>query len=225
MRARATWTPLVALAVSLLAPGRAAVADEELLPGQTRTDWRERPHLYAGILASGDLVAAQVTDYDPAVLGRAGGGGGFVGGLRLFPFLAAEGTLTVSAQQARWSARTAQMVPLDSALLVVGAGDVRVYVGRLAEAEAYVLGGVGMAQLRVSYPSDPEYAALDSLFARGLAVDVGGGLDYWFGPMLSLGGRLLHRGIYFWEPAIELEVEQRSLASLIVLDVVLTVHL
>jgi hypothetical protein len=76
--------------------------------------------------------------------------------------------------------------------------DVKLHVPTRSRLEPFFQGGLGFAILGANYPANYNY---DKVFASGLAFNVGGGLEFFAGSWISIGGRLLYRGFRFGEPS------------------------
>lgn len=154
--------------------------------------FRHRVHGYMGGQAGGMFVLAQVTDYTEGYLSH-GGGAGLFGGLRLGPFVSLELNWTISFHD---DALTQKY--LDSLYLMTVTADAKIHIPTYGPVEPYFQAGVGFAYIGATYY---DCTACDSIFAKGPAFNVGGGMDFWLGPWFSIGGRILYRGLYFNEDA------------------------
>ena len=167
--------------------------------GAPRWGFRHRLHGYIGGQLSGFIVAAQVTEYDHGYLGH-GGGGGLYGGVRLGPFVSLEANWNITFHDESWRAVTPGGTViedryLDSIYLMTLTADAKIHIPTRGPVEPFFQGGIGFAFIGATY-ADPDYDG-DTIFAKGPAFNLGGGLDIWLGPWLSVGGRLLYRGPYF----------------------------
>lgn len=159
-------------------------------PRMGQWGFRHRVHGYIGGQAGGMFVLAQVTDLTEGYLSH-GGGAGLFGGIRLGPFVSLEANWTISFHDDALTDRT-----LDSLYLMTITADAKIHIPTYGPVEPYFQAGVGFAYIGASYY---DCAACDSIFAKGPAFNVGGGMDFWLGPWFSLGGRILYRGLYFSE--------------------------
>lgn len=166
--------------------------------GAPRWGFRHRLHGYIGGQLSGFIVAAQVTEYDHGYLGH-GGGGGLYGGVRLGPFVSLEANWNITFHDESWRTVTPggtviEDTYLDSIYLMTLTADAKIHIPTRGPVEPFFQGGIGFAFIGATYAQGYDG---DSIFAKGPAFNLGGGLDIWLGPWLSVGGRLLYRGLYF----------------------------
>jgi opacity protein-like surface antigen len=180
-------------------------------PPRPMFGYRHRIHFYAGAQATGIGIIAEKTDYQAGgYLGRGGGGGGLFAGVRLGPFFALEANWNITYHKVAedwttgctydycygaryWSAFHLQTVDLNGKIHIPTRGPI----------EPYVQLGIGYAFLGISWEDDwnayyTEHG--DYIFASGFGFNIGGGLDFWLSPFVSLGGRLLYKGVRFGEP-------------------------
>ena len=161
--------------------------------GHSRFGFRHRFHAYAGGHLGGLVIMNQaVGDQGVGFLGH-GGGGGLFGGLRLSPFLSVEANWAISYHDETLG----QSTYLDSIYLMSITADAKIHIPTRGPAEPYFQAGIGFAYIGASYGDGAPID--DSVFAKGPAFNVGGGVDLWLGPHFSVGGRVLYKGLYFNE--------------------------
>jgi hypothetical protein len=167
-----------------------------------RWGYRHRIHGYVGAQLTGIGIINEKTDYTTGgYLGGGGGGGGIFGGVRLGPFFSLElnWNITYHNVQEDWgyySAFHLQVIELNG----------KIHIPTQSIVEPYVQLGIGFAFLGASW--DDSYCGYhtcyvdsgDYIFAKGFDFNIGGGLDIWLSPFMSLGGRVLYKGMRFGEP-------------------------
>lgn len=157
--------------------------------------FRHRVHGYVGGQLSAVAVLAQSTDYSEGYMGS-GGGGGLFGGVRLGPFLSVEGNWSVSYHDDRAIEGDTLFVALDALYMMNFSVDGKLHLPTYGPIEPYLQAGVGFAYLGATFASDYDG---DSVLASGPLFNLGVGLDGWISPWLTLGGRILYRGLAFGE--------------------------
>lgn len=168
--------------------------------GMPRWGFRHRVHGYVGGYLQGFVVAAQVTDYNTGYLSH-GGGGGLFGGIRLGPFFSLELDWGITYHDESFDTGGGTTTTfLDSLYLMTFTLNGKIHIPTRGPIEPYFQAGIGFAYIGASYGAGG-CLDCDSIFAKGPAFNIGGGLDFWMGPFFSLGGRLLYRGLYFTEDA------------------------
>jgi hypothetical protein len=182
---------LSAAALMLLAAD--ARADEAAV---SRADDRGRLHVYAGLFGSAHLVAGQSTDYRRGYLDHGGGGGAFAG-VRLDRFWAIELGWRTTVNGEEFESARVTNIPLERlAVTTVGVGP-RLYLPVPIEwiAQPYAQASAGYSAILVRFTDCPD---CDTVFAKGPAAELGGGVDFRLGRRLSAGlratGQLLHFG-------------------------------
>ena len=161
--------------------------------GQWRA--RHRLHGYIGAQLTGLIVVAQVTDYETGYLGH-GGGGGIFGGVRFNPWLAIELNWNATYHDERFDAGSSTVIVLDSIYLMSITADAKIHIPTWGPIEPFIQAGIGFAYIGANYD---DCIGCDSIFASGPAFNLGGGVDIWLGPHISVGGRMLYKGLYFNE--------------------------
>jgi len=173
---------------------------------------RHRPHGYVGGQLTGFAVANQAGNFD--YLGQ-GGGGGLFGGFRISPFLSIEGNWGITYHDNNYDS-----YDIDAFYVMTFTGDLKVHIPTRGPLEPYFQGGVGFAWTGATYGGG-YYGDEATVWAKGLTFALGGGVDFWLSPFLSLGGRLLYRGLAFGE---EQDKTDANYVSGVTLDVNLTLH-
>lgn len=190
-------------------------------PPRPMFGYRHRVHGYVGAQLTGIGILAQSRD-NAGYLGPGGGGGGLFGGVRLGPFFALELNWNFTYHNVLddyydywggnqyWSAFHLQTIELNG----------KIHIPTRGAIEPYIQLGVGFAFLGVSW--DDRYTDYwgttygqsgDYVFASGVAFNVGGGLDVWLSPFVSLGGRVLYKGIRFGEEKFAMTSSSKSKAA------------
>ena len=159
-------------------------------PQRPRMGARHRPHLYVGGQLMGFAVANQAgTEY----LGP-GGGGGLFGGFRFSPYFGIEGNWTVTYHDEQFADGTT--IDIDAFYVMTFTADAKIFIPTFGPLEPYFQAGVGFAYTGATYGSG-YYGDEASIWASGPTFNVGGGVDFYVGPNISIGARLLYRGFYF----------------------------
>lgn len=155
--------------------------------------FKHRFHLYVAPYATGFVTAGQYTDAETdRYLGGGGGGVGILGGLRLGPMLSLELNGSVTFHSVYEGYDYSDMFHLQ-----VWTADAKIHIPTRSPLEPFIQGGLGYAFLGQSV-SD-RYGTSDYIFTEGPAWNLGGGLDLWVSPVMSIGGRLLWRGMWLGE--------------------------
>lgn len=190
--------------------------------------FKHRFHFYVGLQGSALVVVDQSSGAGAAGPGEFlghGGGGGLFAGLRMGRWFALELNWAMTYHNFyeeydaywdyyEWSALHLQTMTLDGKLHIPTWGIV----------EPFVQAGVGFSFAGVSFGDD--YSQEDYNYASGVAFNVGGGLDIWLGPFITLGGRILYRGMAFGEPSIDARgrTTYRNYVSGVALDANVAAH-
>jgi hypothetical protein len=212
------------LLIALTLSSALARAEPVLVVPTPPADPRHRVHGYLGGQFMGLVAASQATSYEQGYLSHFGGGVGFFAGVRLSPYVSLEANWTTTLHDEAWGDRYAESVKLRFIYVMTGTVDVKLHLPGHAIAEPYFQLGAGVAVVGGSYPDDPRYQSLSSIFAKGAAVNAGAGLDLWVAPYLSLGGRVLYRGLYFGAPSFMVGESYRNLVSGVSVDAMATLH-
>ena len=201
-------------------------------PPRPMFGYRHRIHFYAGAQATGNGVLAQSADA-AGYLGRGGGGGGLFAGIRLGPFFSLELNWNLTYHNVLedyysywgnnhyWSAFHLQTVELNGKIHIPTRGPV----------EPYIQLGIGYAFLGVSWDDSYNYSGWNEsgeyVFASGVDFNIGGGLDFWLSPFVSLGGRILYKGARFGEPTFNgpgSSAKYTNFANMVNVDLNVTLH-
>lgn len=192
-------------------------------PPRPMFGYRHRIHGYVGGQLTGIATLGQTLKYSNygGYLGHGGGGGGLFGGVRLGPFFSLELNWNITWHQAAedywgtyWSAFHLQTVELDG----------KIHIPTRGLVEPYFQVGIGFAFLGASWEDRWSGVGADYIFASGVDFNVGGGLDVWLSPFLTVGGRVLYKGMRFGESAIQATRYGANFASAINVDVNLAIH-
>ncbi|PID38045.1 MAG: hypothetical protein CSA65_00735 [Proteobacteria bacterium] len=167
-------------------------------PQRPAFGYRHRPHAYVGGHLMGMAIANQATDFD--YMGH-GGGGGLYGGFRLSPFFAIEGNWMITYHDAAWGDRNTIDV-INAFYIMSFTADAKIYIPTFGPLEPYFQAGIGFAYTGTSGYDDGWTYDEPTVWASGPTFNAGGGLDFYLGPHLAFGGRLLYRGFYFSAPDI-----------------------
>jgi len=162
-------------------------------PYQSRYSFRHRMHGYLGGQVMGMAMLHQRVDG----VGHVGSGGGFglFGGARLSPFIALELNWTFTFHDESWNEGNWVIHAIDMLSMQTITGDLKIHIPTFGPLEPFVQVGGGFGFLGVT----GDYYNDGYIFTSGPMFNLGGGLDLWFGPFFSIGGRVLYRGIYFTE--------------------------
>ena len=159
----------------------------------------DRPHFYVGGQLGGFFIAKQVTD-QAGYMGQGGGGGAFAG-FRFNRMFALELNLGLTYHNETLGAfGGGSIIALNNLFLLTTTIDAKFYLVSRGQFQPYLQAGVGYGYLGASY-SDGYCSNFncDTTFAQGPLFQLGGGFDYWLTPRVTLGSRLLYRGIAFSE--------------------------
>jgi hypothetical protein len=197
-------------------------------PPRPAFGYRHRIHGYVGAQLTGIGVLAQSAE-NAGYLGPGGGGGGLFGGVRLGPFFALELNWNITYHNVMedyvghygdyWSAFHLQTIELNG----------KIHIPTRGAIEPFIQLGAGFAFLGVSW-DDRYYNTYsesgDYVFTSGFTFNVGGGLDVWLSPFVSLGGRVLYKGMRFGEPQFNSggKAKYTNFANAINVDLNVTLH-
>jgi hypothetical protein len=192
-------------------------------PPPPRWGYRHRIHGYVGAQLTGIGIVNQKTDASTGeYLGAGGGGGGLFGGVRLGPFFSLELNWNITYHNVAedywgdvWSAFHLQTIEVNG----------KIHIPTRGMIEPYVQLGVGGAFIGVSWDDRWAYDQGDYLLTKGFTFNIGGGLDFWLSPFVSLGGRILYKGMRFGEPyRIQGKTTYANYASAINADLNVALH-
>lgn len=156
--------------------------------------YRHRPHGYIGGQLGGLAVANQsASEY--SYLGH-GGGGGLFGGFRLSPYFAIEGNWGITYHGNQFDDGYISNSPVDGFYVMTFTADAKIYIPTFGPIEPFFQAGIGYAYTGATY-NDYWQGDQTTVWASGPTFTIGGGLDFYVGPNISFGGRLLYRGFYF----------------------------
>ncbi|MBK8482173.1 MAG: hypothetical protein IPL40_13560 [Proteobacteria bacterium] len=185
-----------------------------------RLAFRHRVHAYLGGQLSGVAVLAQTTDYTDGYLGS-GGGAGLFGGVRLGPFFSVEGNWNTSFHDHRSVQGDTLFIDLDALYMMTFSVDGKLHLPTYGPIEPYAQAGVGFGYLGATYGSNTQG---NSVFASGPIFNLGAGLDGWLSPWLTLGGRVLYRGLAFGDVNTRTGSGHSNYVSGLSFDVNLALH-
>ncbi|MBK6848731.1 MAG: hypothetical protein IPG96_14765 [Proteobacteria bacterium] len=183
--------------------------------------FRHRVHAYVGGQLSGVAVLAQSTDYADGYLGS-GGGAGLFGGVRLGPFLAIEGNWNVTYHDNREIRGDTLFIDLDALYMMTFSVDGKLHLPTYGPVEPYAQAGIGFGYLGATYGSNYDG---NSVLASGPMFNLGVGLDGWLSPWLTVGGRVLYRGLAFGDVSTRDGSGHSNYVSGLSFDVNLALHL
>ena len=158
---------------------------------RSRRGYRHRIHGYAG----GQVMAMPILFQGVEGIGALGpgGGGGLFGGVRLGPMVALEVNWTMTVHDESYSEGPYTLVTEIGAIHVqTVTADFKLHIPSRGPIEPYFQIGGGYAMMGFM-----EYEYPSAFFATGPTFEIGGGLDFWLSPFVSVGGHLLYRGMYF----------------------------
>lgn len=154
--------------------------------------YRHRPHFYLGGQLMGTAVLAQQLE-NVGVLGH-GGGLGLFAGVRFGRWTALELNWNFTMHNESWRCGPNEWcTDLDFLQIQRLAADFKLHIPTWGPFEPFLQAGGGFAFFGLS----GQYGEAPWLYAWGPMFNVGGGVNFWFGPHFSIGGRLLYRGMYF----------------------------
>lgn len=219
----------------LIEPPQALPAPHVLPPAAPvlEVDLRHRPHLFFGGQLMGIATAAQTTEYETGYLGHFGGGIGLFAGYRLNPLISLEGNWTFSLHDEAWEEHHGAGVQMGSLYIMSFTVDAKLYLQssmRLPASsmvEPYLQAGGGYLVAGAIDLVDQQQHSRQSVFSSGGVFNLGGGLDIWITPHISLGGRCLYRGMVLGKPGFSQVVETgyRNFASSVSVEAFATIHL
>jgi len=158
---------------------------------------RYRTHVYIGGQLMGIGAVAQSALEEDRYLSRFGGGIGLFGGLRLGPHVSLEGNWTFALHDEALG--DLPQADSHSIYIMTVTADLKVHLPTDNPMEPYLQLGGGLLMSGGIYLDDRETDLPDS-FSTGAIVNAGGGLDVWVTRHLSVGARVLYRGIALGEP-------------------------
>lgn len=184
-------------------------------------DQRHRLHMYVGGELLGFVTALQHTGYEQGYLGHFGGGMGAFAGVRLGRWISLEANWTVTLHDDGWGRRYEdQGVLLNPIYAMAFTADAKLHVSSWGPVEPFIQGGLGLALMGAFGE-----ARQGSVFSKGLAFNLGAGLDVWVHPLLSLGGRMLFRGMALGQAELSVDgIRARNLVSGLTMDVFASLH-
>ncbi len=158
---------------------------------------KNRPHGYIGVDGLGFATLGTVTSANAGYLDSGGGVGLFVGG-RVSPVVSLEGTWDTT-----WHGQNYPGVGGGSAVngfyLMSFGGAIRLNIPTEGMLEPYLRLGAGYSFVGARWAPAYNYS---SVFAHGLDVVGGIGLELYAGPYFSLGGQVNSRGYWFNNPNV-----------------------
>jgi hypothetical protein len=155
--------------------------------------FRHRPHVYLGADAMVMAIVGQKVD-DIGKMGP-GGGLGLFGGFRFGPWASLELNWTFTFHDESFDGPTRTTVIIDNLQLQTLTGDFKLHIPTWGIFEPFIQAGAGIAFIGLT--GDWNYDGY--IFNSGPTFTLGGGGEFWLGSWLSVGGRILYRGMYFGE--------------------------
>lgn len=177
------------------------------VPNQAHRPRHRYKHRFTGYLGAQLMALAvvkqQLNDID--TIGH-GGGVGITGGIRLGKVVSLEANWTFTAHDEYWRDEIKPdeiAVEVDSLQIQTFTADLKLHIPTFRRVEPYfqlgggwaILGGMGWK------PDEPKYEKFmpSYVYTDGPTFNAGMGLNVWLGRFLTIGGRVLYRGIYFTE--------------------------
>ncbi len=160
---------------------------------------RYRMHAYAGGQLMGIGALDQSAGDDEAYLSRFGGGIGLFGGVRLSPHWSVEGNWTFALHDEALRGPQGGDGHFESIYLMTVTADVKVHLPTNSPMEPYLQAGGGLLMSGAIHLDTREQQRPDS-FSMGAVVNAGVGLDLWVTRHISMGARVLYRGMALGQP-------------------------
>jgi hypothetical protein len=159
---------------------------------------KNAPHGYIGVSGSGFVTLGQESGDATGYLGSGGGVGLFIGG-RLNPVLSLEGTFDTTFHQQDYPGFDRIDTALDDLYLMSIGGALRLNIPTTSPLEPYFRVGGGYSFLGATWKPGYEFG---TLFAHGVDVVAGGGIELYAGQLFSIGLQVNYRGYWFDRPHI-----------------------
>lgn len=186
---------------------------------------RHHFHAYAGGHLMGLAAVTQSAESRPdRYLSRFGGGLGLFAGLRLNPYVSLEGNWTFGLHDEA-NAGEAPTGDLESIYLMTVTADIKVHLPTRSPMEPFLQAGGGMILSGAIELNDKEVPRHNKL-SVGATYTLGAGLDVSVTRHISVGGRVLYRGMALGEPREDLRQERRfrNLVHCISVDASASLH-
>ena len=185
---------------------------------------RYQTHAYMGGQLMGIAAVAQSASNTERYLSRFGGGIGLFGGVRVSPYLSIEGNWTFALHDEAVEGRDEIDPMFESVYLMTFTADLKAHLPTNSLMEPYLQVGGGVLFSGGIYLDDREADRPDS-FAVGATVNLGVGLDLWVTQHISMGARVLYRGLAVGEPdSAQQEQTFRNYVHGISVDAFATIH-
>ena len=186
---------------------------------------RYRMHAYMGGQLMGIGAVSQSATNDQGYLSRFGGGIGLFGGVRLNPHFSLEGNWTFALHDEALRGPGGADGQFESIYIMTFTADVKAHLPTNSPMEPYLQVGGGLLMSGGSYLNDRVAEQPDS-FAWGATVNAGCGLDLWVTRHISMGARVLYRGMALGEPVDAMKAEQtfRNFVHGISVDAFASIH-
>ena len=187
---------------------------------------RYRMHAYMGGQLMGiGAVAQSVNDPDKGYLSRFGGGIGLFGGVRISPNFSLESNWTFALHDEALTAGDGASGQFESIYIMTFSADLKAHLPTNSPMEPYLQVGGGLLMSGGIYLDDRVLDRPDS-FAFGAVINAGCGLDLWVTRHISMGARVLYRGMALGEPVDSLKDEHtfRNFVHGISVDAFASIH-
>ncbi len=186
------------------------------IPRHNPYRFKHRPHFYVNAELTGLFILGQQLEHVGGSLDH-GAGIGLGAGVRTGRWISVEANTTFTWHDETWSDGRYQYWEIGTHAINTLTADVKLHIPTWGRAEPFFQVGGGWAWYGLS-EMDPYYQALDDygyMFANGPTFNIGGGGEIWFGPHLSLGAKVLYRGMYFGESEYDLRARDTSTGSIL----------
>ena len=186
---------------------------------------RYRMHAYMGGQLMGIGAVDQTAGEDQGYLSRFGGGIGLFGGVRLSPHWSLEGNWTFALHDEAIAGPNVGDGHFESIYLMSVTADVKVHLPTNSPMEPYLQVGGGLLMSGAIHLDDRVEQRPDS-FGVGAMINAGVGLDLWVTRHISMGARVLYRGMAMGEAVDEVKDEQpiRNFVHGISVDAFAAIH-
>ena len=155
---------------------------------------RYRMHAYMGGQLMGIGAVSQTADHSQGYLSRFGGGIGLFGGVRLSPNFSLEGNWSFALHDEANNGPYDGDGHFETLYIMTFTADVKAHLPTNSPMEPYLQAGGGLLMSGGIYLDD-QTADRPNAFALGAVINAGVGLDLWVTRHISMGARVLYRGM------------------------------